>query len=70
MSRIKNYYIERSKQKILKDPSIANNREIDSNKIEDLLMISYSLKTLKLVIIIMNISFFTGVFFLIICEGV
>ena len=47
---------------------MAINVDIDSNKIEDLLIISYTLKTLKLVIIIMNISYFTGMFFLIISE--
>ena len=46
------------------------NVDIDSNKIEDLLIISYTLKTLKLVIIIMNITYFTGIFFLVMCEGV
>lgn len=49
---------------------MALNKDIDSNKIEDLLIISYTLKTLKLVIIIMNITYFTGIFFLVLCEMV
>ena len=44
--------------------------DIDQNKIEDLLIISYTLKTLKLMIIIMNITYFTGIFFLALCEMV
>lgn len=46
------------------------NVDIDQNKIEDLLIISYTLKTLKLMIIIMNITYFTGIFFLVLCEMV
>jgi hypothetical protein len=55
---------------IQRDPTLATNVDIDSNNIEGLLIISYSLKTMKIVIIIMTITYFTGVFFLIICEGV
>jgi hypothetical protein len=62
--------MNQSKKIILTDPVLASNTNIDFNKIEDLLLISYTLKTLKLVITIMNISYFTGIFFLIICEGV
>jgi hypothetical protein len=70
MGAIKSYYMNQSKKIILTDPVLASNTNIDFNKIEDLLLISYTLKTLKLVITIMNISYFTGIFFLIICEGV
>ena len=51
-------------------PTLANNVDIDSNKIEDLLIISYSLKTFKIMITIMTITYYTGIFFLIMCEGV
>jgi hypothetical protein len=70
MGAIKNYYMEKSKLNILRDPSLAMNVEIDSNKIEDLLIISYTLKTLKLVIVIVNITYFTGIIFLVLCEFV
>ena len=53
-----------------RDPTLANNVDIDSNKIEDLLIISYSLKTFKIMITIMTITYYTGIFFLIMCEGV
>ena len=44
--------------------------DIDNNKIEYLLFISYTLKTLRLVILIMFISFLTAVFWLMLCEFV
>ena len=53
-----------------RDPTLAINVDIDSNKIEDLLIISYSLKTFKIMITIMTITYYTGIFFLIMCEGV
>ena len=50
------------------DYELANSMDEDNNKIEELLWISYVLKTFKLVIIITNISFLTGVFWLMLCE--
>ena len=44
------------------------NKLIDNNKIETILIISYSLKTFKLVIIILNMSYIVGMSWLIICE--
>ena len=55
---------------IERDPSLANNLDVDSNKIEELLMISYFLKIFKLVIIILNVSYLFGICWLIICEAV
>lgn len=50
------------------DHELANNVDVDNNKIEELLWISYVLKTLKLIIIISNCCFLTGVFWLMLCE--
>jgi len=40
----------------------------DHNKMSVFMYISYSLKTLKLIVLILNVSFFLGVLWLIFCE--
>ena len=68
MNILKNRYKEKLNIIIEEDHELANNIEIDNNKIEELLTISYVLKTIKLIIIIINISFLTGTFWLMLCE--
>ena len=53
---------------IIENPELAMNNEIDSNNIDLILYINYGLKTLKLIVIITNISYFAGCIWLIICE--
>ena len=50
------------------DKELANNREIDNNNIEEILIISYILKIFKLVVVIMNITYLIGMFWQILCE--
>ena len=54
--------------KIEHDPSIEHNNTIDHNNIELLLKINYSLKTLKLVVQIFNVTYFLACFWFIYCE--
>lgn len=72
VTKIMGYFKNRSKLKILAiieyDPELANSIEVDNNKIEEILSISYLLKTCRLVIILVNISFLTAVFWLMMCE--
>lgn len=70
MRILKNRYKEKLAVIIEEDHDLANNVDIDNNKIEELLRISYVLKTIKLIIIIINISFLTGTFWLMLCEFV
>jgi hypothetical protein len=56
--------------KIEKDPTLATNLDIDSNKIEEMLVFSYFLKIFKLVIIILNLSYLFGVMWIVLCEAV
>ena len=56
--------------KIERDPSLAQNLDIDSNNIEELLVFSYFLKIFKLVIIILNLSYLFGVLWICLCEAV
>ena len=70
MNFVKKYHAKDIMKKIDKNPSLATNLYIDSNKIEELLVLSYILKIFKLVIIIMNLSYLVGVFWLVLCEAV
>ena len=54
---------------IAKDPKLARDMYADNNKIEEILFISYTLKILKLVVIICNISYLLAIFWLIGCES-
>ena len=49
-------------------PSLAEDMDEDHNQIENLMVVNYMLKTLRLIIIIVNIAFFIGMFWLIYCE--
>lgn len=68
MNSLKQRYAQNLNEIIEANHELANDTETDNTKIEELLFISYVLKTIKLVIIIMNISFLTGTFWLMLCE--
>ena len=65
---IKETLQQRLKEKILKDPELGEDMEQDNNQIELLLFISYGFQTAKLFIIVFNLSFFIGMFWLIFCS--
>ena len=52
------------------NPDIANDTVVDHNKVEEILIVNYSLQILKLFIIISNISYLTGVAWFTLCEAV
>ena len=60
----KNYILGRIK----KDPSIADDQIQDHNKLEQQLLFIYIVKTLKLAFIIVNFSYFLGMFWIVFCE--
>ena len=70
MKIIKRKSIERTESKIKNDPTIGEDMLTDHNNIELLLAVSYVFKTLKLVLIIVNISFFMAIGWLIIVHFV
>ena len=51
-----------------KNDPLADNKLEDNTKIITLMYIDYSLKTLKLIIIISNCSYFIGIIWYIFCE--
>lgn len=65
---IKDYYKSRIMKMIENDPALGNDCNADNNCIELQLFISYTLKTLRLAIIILNVAYLTGVFWLFLAE--
>jgi hypothetical protein len=68
MAKFKNHYKEKIQAIIEENHELANSIEIDNNKIEEILRVSYILKTMRLTMVLINISFLTGVFWLLLCE--
>lgn len=52
------------------DPELANDIDQDNTNIGQILAISYTLKTFKLVVIILNISYLCGIMFYVLAEFV
>ena len=50
------------------DPFIGEDTSQDHNKVEFLLLVKYILRTIKLVLIILNFSYFIGQIWLMICD--
>ena len=48
---------------------LANSKLHDNSKIVFLLLLSYLLRTMKLIVIITNVSYFLGIFWYIFCEA-
>ena len=65
---IKKYMQKRLLIQIEKNPLIGEDTEVDHNKIEELLLLGYGFQILKLFIIIVNLSFYVGMFWLIYCD--
>ena len=67
MKKVK-YFFDGRLKSICKDPEMANNINLDNNKIMTIILIGYVFKTLKLVIIIFQVSYFLGIFYYIYCD--
>ena len=67
---MKDYWKEVILERLEDDPELNNNLDVDSNKLEEMLLLNYFLKILKLVIIILNLSYLFGVFWMCLCEAV
>ena len=53
---------------ITKDPLVGEDTSSDHNQVEFLLLVKYMIRTVKLVVIILNFSYFGGLSWLIMCE--
>ena len=58
----------RNQRLIEESPEVGEDFNIDHNNIKSLMFIKYVFKLVKLLLIIVNISYFSGMFFLIFCE--
>ena len=65
---IKIYYSNNIKEKIKYDLDLAEDTINDNNKIEFFINIGYYLKTLKLAVVIMTISYLVGIAWYILCQ--
>lgn len=68
MNYIGRYYAKKLENIIKYDRALAESMVADNNNINELVMTDNILKTLKLVIIIVNISYFVGFGFLILSD--
>lgn len=68
LAKIEYFNQKRLKVIIDNDKILAENKVIDNNKITMMVLLSFVLQTIKLVIIIMNISYFLGMIWYIICD--
>jgi len=68
MAKIKKHTISQIEKEIERNPTIGEDTVTDHNNIEYLLKIGYALKIFKLVLVILNTSYFVGIIFLIIAD--
>lgn len=68
MKKIKEQFSKWLQINIDNDPEFANCRDASLNNIEEVLFISYGLKTIYLTIVILNISYVLGMIWIIVCE--
>ena len=70
MRFVKRRYQQKIQNIIDTDFELANNVDIDNNKIEEILWVTYVMDTIKLIIFIINITYLTAIVWLIVCEAV
>lgn len=68
MKRIQNGYKQKLNDLIEDDPILAEGMEADNNKITEQIMIHFVLSVTKIVIIIINLSYFLGFIWYIYCD--
>jgi len=66
---IKEFTRNQTIQRIERDPMFGEDTTNDHNQVENLLLAKFLLRTLKVIIIILNFSYFLGLSWLIICAG-
>ena len=67
MRRVKKIFQNRL-NKIVEDPKLAEDTVLDQNKIVTIIMIGFLFKSIKLVIIILQVSYFLGIGYYIYCD--
>jgi hypothetical protein len=68
MHMVKKFYQRRLERIVRDDPELAKDNLIDNNNIMVILTIGYLFKTFKIVIVILGVSYFIGIFWYIYCD--
>jgi hypothetical protein len=61
-------FFQRKLDKIIEDPELKDNMDLDQNKIMTIIITKYLFETTKLVIVIFQVSYYLGILFYIYCE--
>ena len=69
MQHVKAFTKNQIEQEIANNPVIGEDTISDHNKIETLLKTCYMLRILKLVVILLNMSYFVGMMFMIVADA-
>ena len=67
-SNMKQRVIDSNKKRIKADGNWGEDKIQDKNQVDNLLMMMYGLKVFKLVLVIVNISFYMGIIWMIFCD--
>ena len=66
--KIKDITKERMQKKIANDPNLAEDTLSDHNNVNFLMNMGHGLRIFKLFVVILNISYFVGIFVMIVAE--
>ena len=67
MKQVKHFF-EGRLQQICQNPDLAEDMDLDQNKIMTIIIVGYIFKIFKLVVIIFQVSYFLGILFYIYCD--
>ena len=65
---IKDYLLRKNQEKCKNDPDFGEDTMNDNNQIENLKYINYFIKIMRVIIIILNLCFFSGMSWILICK--
>ena len=68
LGKIKDFTKKKMKEKIKDDPLLAEDTISDHNNVNFLINMGHGLRIFKLVVVILNITYFVGVSFMIVSE--
>lgn len=67
MKGVKEHYKNQLIEKVKEDPRLADDSTMDHTKMKEIILISQTLRTLRLILVIFNFSFFIGMGWLLVC---
>lgn len=68
MQQLQKFYSHKILKEIERDPLLDDNLDKDMNSIDWLIKVRYMLKTFKLILMLFNVSYFTGILWIIYCD--